>query len=208
MGILKKKKWNKEAIIKSVNKKRGLIHVWWEITHTGEKIQIFLLLTNIIMVFAFIYFGEQQISRIDESLMWADSSNVSTKKSLMLAEETMELGNRAYVSVSNISPFSDSVYYDIVHRGNTPALNLVSYSLLVMGKNIDLSACRNYIQQFINQKKQKDETESLTIGESRKLWTHLMLYKNGPKSSINIVPYNISKMDVFPLIKGDYKFIF
>ena len=208
MGILIKKRLNKEAIIKFLDEKRLKIIVWWEKIHTGEKIQIYLLLTNVIMILAFIYFSNKQVSRIDKSLNWADSSNVSTKKSLLIAEENMKLANRAYVSVSNISTFGDSIYYDIIHSGNTPALELASYPLFVLGKNIDLSACRKYIDQFVKKREQNNETEFFTIGENKRFWAHLQLYQAGPKSQIAIVLHNHTVEEIELLKRGSYEAYF
>src|SRR3990172_10446963 len=128
--------------------------LWWNNTRVGDKIQFFLLVLNIIMIAAFIYFSQKQIENTQETLE-------KTQRSIEIAKINSEIELRAYIMIvtANIDEMSVGKNLGITityeNTGLTPAYNVrPKITIKPGGKGI-------YENDWLNFEERSDEMSAL-----------------------------------------------
>ncbi len=103
-----------KSIETEIKNERNRILLWWDGIETGNKTQIILVIFNIIMVGAFIYFGFEQIEKTNEALKRADTSNSITRESLQFTKRTTLSSDSSTKQALRISDSTLAVYEQIM----------------------------------------------------------------------------------------------
>ena len=103
------------------DKKKYKILIWWQSIERGNKIQIVLVILNIVMVGAFIIFSQKQIYKTKEALKL-------TRESINLAKENARTELRAYIitQIDSIEALNDTfiIFLSEINVGKTPTYKL------------------------------------------------------------------------------------
>jgi len=169
------------------DKKKYKILIWWQSIERGNKIQIVLVILNIVMVGAFIIFSQKQIYKTKEALKL-------TRESINLAKENARTELRAYIitQIDSIEALNDTfiIFLSEINVGKTPTYKL--------RKNVIFNTTEFVDSEWVKLKKLPKTT--IDIGGS----VHQASQNFYPYKEISPTPQFIKKTFLCPEIHNIY----